>query len=141
MSLADLHDLAKKIHDYRELQRSQGFASGDEEIKLIANALLQAVREIDSLEQRISALEGKPPSNWDTTRPRAVTKEKGPPVRGKKPGQFAPFDRGGKRRRPRSSRKVSNIDQTAPARKHMLLLGCWGAEGAHVSNRSVLAIR
>ena len=42
---------------------------------------------------------------------------------------------------PRSSRKVSNIDQTAPARKHMLLLGCWGAEGAHVSNRSVLAIR
>jgi hypothetical protein len=30
-------------------------------------------------------------------------------------------------------RKVSNIDQTPPAGKHMLVLGCWGAGGVPMS--------
>jgi hypothetical protein len=47
MSVDDLHDLAAKLHDYRERQLSLGS-------KLIADALLQAIRE------RVAALEGKP---------------------------------------------------------------------------------
>jgi hypothetical protein len=59
MSLADLHDFAEKLHDYRERQRSQGFAGANEETGLIADALLQAVHEIVSLQQRISDLEAR----------------------------------------------------------------------------------
>jgi hypothetical protein len=53
MSIDDLHDLAAKLHDYREHQLSSGS-------KLIADALLQAIREIDALNRRVAALEGKP---------------------------------------------------------------------------------
>jgi hypothetical protein len=63
MSMADLHDLAKKLHDHRETQRSHSFPGSNEEIKLIADAFLQAVREIANLERRVAALEGKPQSN------------------------------------------------------------------------------
>jgi len=60
MSIRDLHDLAAKLHDYREDQRSQGFAGSSEESRLIAATLLQAVREIANLANRVSTLEGQP---------------------------------------------------------------------------------
>jgi len=55
MSIRDLHDLAAKLHDYREDQRSRGFAGSSEESKLIAATLLQAVRELRILQTRLNS--------------------------------------------------------------------------------------
>jgi hypothetical protein len=59
MAIGNLNDFAKALRDYRESQWKAGFARSDEELKLINNLLLQAVREIIVLERRVAALEGK----------------------------------------------------------------------------------
>jgi hypothetical protein len=63
MSIQDLHDLAARLHEYRENQRSHGFAGSSEETRLLADALIQAVHEIANLARRVSTLEGPPQSN------------------------------------------------------------------------------
>jgi hypothetical protein len=58
MSMAELDDIASRLYAYRESQ-STGFSGSSEETKLLADALLQAVREISDLASRISALESR----------------------------------------------------------------------------------
>jgi hypothetical protein len=41
----------------------------------------------------------------------------------------------------RSSSEVSNFDHTAISKERMQVFGCRAREGAHVENRSILAIR
>jgi hypothetical protein len=62
MSMADLHDLAEKLHDHEERMRSGNF-SRPEEFGLLARTLLQAVREMQELDRRLSVLEGSPPQS------------------------------------------------------------------------------
>jgi len=59
MTIKDLNDFAKALHEYRFSQRKAGFSRSDEELKLINNLLLQAAHEIITLERRVAALEGK----------------------------------------------------------------------------------
>ena len=64
MSMADLHDLAGKLHDLEEKALTANSVR-PEEFGLLAKAILQAVQELSDLEQRLRTLEGKLPNPSD----------------------------------------------------------------------------
>lgn len=57
MSIEDLHDLAAKIHDFKQANRGGAVPPPSD---LLMDAMLQAVHEIRGLTSRIRVLEGKP---------------------------------------------------------------------------------
>ena len=56
MSMADLHDLAATLHQQEELLRRDGSA-GPGELPALRRAVLQLVREVTTMDERLSALE------------------------------------------------------------------------------------
>jgi len=58
MSLADLHDLAAKLHANEEAARRERRVR-PAEFDLLAKTVLQAVHEMANLEERLAALESK----------------------------------------------------------------------------------
>jgi hypothetical protein len=57
MSIKDLQDCARKLRAYAKKQRSSGLADNSEEAILVRETLLQAVREIERLADRVDELE------------------------------------------------------------------------------------
>ena len=58
MAIADLHDLAEKLHNIDE-ERSLN-AVENESVKTLRRLAIDLVRHVDHLEKRIAALEGRP---------------------------------------------------------------------------------
>jgi hypothetical protein len=58
MAIADLHDLAEKLHNIDE-ERSLN-AVENESVKTLRRLAIDLVRHVDYLEKRIAALEGRP---------------------------------------------------------------------------------
>jgi hypothetical protein len=58
MAIADLHDLAEKLHNIDE-ERSLN-AVENESVRTLRRLAIDLVRHVDHLEKRIAALEGRP---------------------------------------------------------------------------------
>ena len=58
MSIEDLHDIAKKLHSVDQARRMS--ALEDDSVKFSRKLVIDLVRYVDHLEQRIAALEQKP---------------------------------------------------------------------------------
>jgi predicted thioredoxin/glutaredoxin len=61
MSIADLHDIAEKLH---QIEQERGAnAIENESVRLTRKLAINLVRELDWLSQRIDRLEGKEPTD------------------------------------------------------------------------------
>jgi hypothetical protein len=56
MAIADLHDIAKRIHEMQQIARGRSNPA-EEEIDALCHATIQIVRELDDMDDRLRALE------------------------------------------------------------------------------------
>lgn len=63
MSIADLHDIAEKLHNIDQERNLN--AVENESVRLTRKLAINLVRELDWLSQRIDALEGKRPRDTE----------------------------------------------------------------------------